>query len=105
MWQFFHSKRFMKLKFRRQHVIALYIVDFYCHELGLAIELDGSQHGTDDGKEYDVERTKFLETLGFRVLRYWNNNVLGRTDVVLEDLWRKCSELIHTSSTKRENFM
>jgi very-short-patch-repair endonuclease len=55
MWQFFHSKRFMKLKFRRQHVIALYIVDFYCHELGLAIELDGRQHGTDDEKEYDAE--------------------------------------------------
>ena len=44
-----------------QHVIKPYIVDFYCHEIGLVIELDGSQHGTDDAIEYDAERTKFLE--------------------------------------------
>ncbi len=61
MWQLLRAKRFMNLKFRRQHVIAPYIVDFYCHDLGLVIELDGSQHGTNDGKEYDAERTKFLE--------------------------------------------
>ena len=47
----------MNLKFRRQHVIQPYIVDFYCHEIGLVIELDGGQHGTDEGKEYDAERT------------------------------------------------
>ena len=69
MWQLLRAKRFMNLKFRRQHVIAPYIVDFYCHELGLVIELDGSQHGTDDAIEYDAVRTKFLETLGFRVVR------------------------------------
>ena len=97
MWQILRAKRFMNLKFRRQHVIKPYIVDFYCHEIGLVIELDGSQHGTDDGKEYDVERTKFLEALGFTVVRYWNNDVLGRTDVVLEDLWLKCTELRQTS--------
>ena len=87
----------MALKFRRQHVIAPYIVDFYCHEIGLVIELDGSQHGTDDGKEYDAERTKFLEALGLKVVRYWNHDVLGRTEVVLEDLWQVCTELKNTS--------
>ena len=50
MWQVLRAKRFMGLKFRRQHVIKPYIVDFYCHEIGLVIELDGSQHGTDEGK-------------------------------------------------------
>lgn len=50
----------MALKFRRQQVIEPYIVDFYCHEIGLVIELDGSQHGTDEGREYDAERTKFF---------------------------------------------
>ena len=59
LWQLLRAKRFMNLKFRRQHVIAQYIVDFYCHELGLVIELDGSHHGTDDAIEYDAERTKF----------------------------------------------
>ena len=97
MWQLLRAKRFMNLKFRRQHVIAQYIVDFYCHELGLVIELDGSQHGTDDAIEYDTERTKFLEVLGLKVVRYWNHDVLGRTDVVLEDLWNVCTELKNTS--------
>ena len=97
MWQLIRAKRFMNLKFRRQHVIAPYIVDFCCHELGLVIELDGSQHGTDDAIKYDAERTRFLEALDLKVIRYWNHDVLGRTDVVLEDLWRRCSELKQTS--------
>lgn len=104
MWQILRAKRFMNLKFRRQHVIKPYIVDFYCHEIGLVVELDGSQHGTDDAIEYDAERTKFLEALGLTVVRYWNHDVVGsrmdmvgRMDVVLEDLWRICSELKQTS--------
>ena len=97
MWQILRAKRFMNLKFRRQHVIAPYIVDFYCHEIGLVIELDGGQHGMNDAIEYDAERTKFLEAFDLTVVRYWNHDVLGWTDVVLEDLWLKCSELISTS--------
>jgi very-short-patch-repair endonuclease len=97
MWQLLRAKRFMNLKFRRQHVIAPYIVDFYCHELGLVIELDGSQHSTKDAIEYDVERTKFLEALDLKVARYWNYDVLSLTEVVLVDLWRRCSELKQTS--------
>ncbi|WP_159516411.1 DUF559 domain-containing protein [Acinetobacter sp. 18QD2AZ41W] len=93
MWQVLRAKRFINLKFRRQHVIAPYIVDFYCHDIGLVIELDGGQHGTDDAKEYDVERTKFLEALGLKLVRYWSHDVLGKTDVVLEDLWQVCTEL------------
>ena len=80
-----------------QHVIEPYIVDFYCHEIGLVIELDGSQHGMDDAIEYDAERTKFLEVLGLTIVRYWNHDVLSRTDVVLEDLWQRCSELKNIS--------
>ena len=93
MWQLLRAKRFMNLKFRRQHVIKPYIVDFYCHEIGLVIELDGSQHGTDDAIEYDAERTKFLDALGLTVVRYWNLDVLGRMDLVLDDLWQRCCEL------------
>ena len=93
LWERLRTKRFMNLKFRRQQVIAPYIVDFYCHELGLVIELDGSQHATDSGKAYDVERTKFLEALGLTVVRYWNSEVLSRMDVVLGDLWNRCSQL------------
>jgi adenine-specific DNA-methyltransferase len=78
-------------------VIQPYIVDFYCHEIGLVIELDGSQHGLEDAIEYDGERTKFLEALGLTVVRYWNHDVLGWTDVVLEDLWQRYFELKNTS--------
>ncbi|GAB03378.1 MULTISPECIES: endonuclease domain-containing protein [Acinetobacter] len=98
MWQLLRAKRFMNLKFRRQHVIAPYIVDFYCHELGLVIELDGSQHSTEDAIEYDAERIKFLEALDLRVARYWNYDVLGNTEVVLGDLWSKCFELKNKTS-------
>jgi len=93
LWQRLRAKRFMALKFRRQQVIEPYIVDFYCHEIGLVIELDGGQHGTNDAVEYDAERTKFLEALGLTGVRYWNHDVLGKTDVVLEDLWQVCTEL------------
>lgn len=99
MWQLLRAKRFMNLKFRRQHVIAPYIVDFYCHELSLVIELDGSQHGTDNGKEYDAERTKFLEALGLSVVRYWNHDVLKNTESVLGDLWNVCLHLKRKSTS------
>ena len=93
IWQLLRAKRFMNLKFRRQHVIKPYIVDFYCHEIGLVIELDGSQHRTDDAIEYDAERTKFLEALGLTVVRYCNHEALGQADVVLGDLWGVCLKL------------
>jgi len=99
MWQVLRAKHFINLKFRRQHVIQPYIVNFYCHEIGLVIELDGSQHGMDDAIEYDAERTKFLEALGLTVMRYWNFDVLGQTDVVLEDLWNVCFELKSKSTS------
>lgn len=97
LWQRPRAKRFMELKLRRQQVIEPYIVDFYCYEIGLVIELDGGQHNTEDGRAYDVERTQFLEALGLTVVRYWNSDVLGRVDVVLEDLWQRCAELKNTS--------
>jgi len=93
MWKILRAKQFMHLKFRRQHVIAPYIVDFYCHEIGLVIELDGSQHSADDAIEYDAERTKFLEALNLKAVRYWNHEVLQNMDVVLEDLWNICLKL------------
>ena len=93
MWQILRAKRLMNLKFRRQHVIAPYILDFYCYEIGLVIELDGGQHGTDEAIAYDTERTKFLEALDLRVVRYWNHEVSNKTDEVLEDLWEICLKL------------
>ena len=78
-------------------MIEPYIVDFYCHEIGLVIELNGGQHNTENGQAYDVERTQFLETLGLTVVQYWNSDVLGRVDVVLEDLWQVWKKKKNTS--------
>ncbi|HAS00242.1 MAG TPA: hypothetical protein DEA89_02820 [Candidatus Moranbacteria bacterium] len=62
-------------KFRRQHSIGRYIVDFYCPEKKVIIELDGYQHKKEICGEYDHERTLFLESLGCRVIRFWNNDI------------------------------
>lgn len=67
-------------KFRRQHSIGKYILDFYCPEKHLIIEIDGSQH---INSEYDKERDKFLEGLGFKVLRFWDNDVNNNLEGVL----------------------
>ena len=63
------------VKFLRQKILGKYIVDFYCAEAKLIVELDGSQHYEEKGMEYDAERTAFLEQYGIRVLRIPNNEV------------------------------
>jgi very-short-patch-repair endonuclease len=69
-------------KFRRQHEIDRYIVDFVCTEALLIVELDGGQHA--DQVEYDERRTQQLKGMGYRVLRFWNNDVLNDIQSVLE---------------------
>ncbi|MBQ6996838.1 MAG: endonuclease domain-containing protein [Oscillospiraceae bacterium] len=63
------------VKFLRQKILGKYIVDFYCAEANLIVELDGSQHYEDDGQQYDMDRTAYLERFGIRVLRVPNNEV------------------------------
>ena len=63
------------LTFKRQQIIGHYIVDFYCSKARLVIELDGSQHGSEQGEVRDTERTAFLEEYDLAVLRFWNNEV------------------------------
>jgi len=87
LWGLLRDRRFADKKFRRQHPVGRYILDFYCHELKLAIELDGGQHNEDAARQYDDERTRFLNEQGIRVIRFWNNQVLQETDSVLQALW------------------
>ena len=68
-------------KFRRQHPIGAFIVDFYCPSEKLIIELDGSQHF--DTQEYDQSRTEFLESQGYRLIRFWNDAVMHDLDAVM----------------------
>lgn len=71
-------------KFRRQHSVGAYILDFYCPSEKLSIELDGDSHFTDDAIEYDRERTAYLNALNIRVLRFLNSDVYDNLDVVCE---------------------
>lgn len=73
------------VSFRRQHAIGIYIPDFCSPKAKLILELDGSQHL--DQKEYDDERTKYFEACGYRVLRFWNNDVMKDTETVLKVIW------------------
>ncbi len=73
----------LDVKFRRQHPIAGYIVDFYCHEAQLAVELDGGGHATLDQSRYDRVRTELLECIGVKLLRFWNTEVFENLDGVL----------------------
>jgi very-short-patch-repair endonuclease len=84
LWQQLRNRRLCNYKFRRQFSIAPYIVDFVCIELKLIIELDGGQHAHQ--AQYDDQRTLFLEQRGFKVLRFWNNEVIDNMEGVLESI-------------------
>jgi very-short-patch-repair endonuclease len=78
------------LKFRRQTPIGPYIVDFVCLERELVVEIDGGQHMATAQRAKDEERTRWLETQGFMVLRFWNDEVLNQMEAVLERILRAC---------------
>ena len=82
LWRCLRDRRFSKYKFRRQHPVGRYIVDFVCLEKMLIIELDGSQHAR--RKDYDSERDAWLTGRGYAVLRIWNNQWVLKREVVLQ---------------------
>ncbi len=86
MWHFLRNRRLGNWKFRRQHPVGQYIVDFICVEAGLVVELDGGQHNDLFAQQSDAERSAFLAERGLRVLRFWNNEVLQQTQAVLEKI-------------------
>ena len=89
LWYRPRNRQLEGCKFRRQHYIDRYVVDFVCTERMLVIELDGGQHL--DQQDYDDTRTRYLQTRGYRVLHFWNNDVLTNIESVLEavvEAWR-----------------
>ena len=88
MWKILRNRGFHDAKFRRQHPKAGFILDFYCHEAKLCVELDGSQHNEDEQVKYDEERKRILkEQHKIKVIRFWNSDVLNKTENVLNILW------------------
>jgi very-short-patch-repair endonuclease len=88
LWFHLRAKRFQGIKWRRQHPLPPYIVDFYCHSLRLVVELDGGQHTV----QQDSVRSAYLESMGLQVLRFWDGHVLMETDAVLEAILNSIRE-------------
>ena len=84
MWHALRPLKHHGLHFRKQVPFGYYVVDFACHGAKLIVELDGSQHGDDANVVFDAERTAFLESRGYRALRFWNREVLTNTDGLVE---------------------
>ena len=80
------KEQFPKYKFRRQHPISIYIVDFYCHKLKLVIEIDGSVHDSEEAKLNDEKRQNDLENLHLIVIRFTNNQVKNEIELVIEKI-------------------
>jgi very-short-patch-repair endonuclease len=82
MWSILRAKRMNGFKFRRQHALGRYIADFICLKARLVIEVDGDTHGTDESPDLDAKRAEEIEQMGYRVIRFWNHEVLTATDDV-----------------------
>ena len=80
LWYYLRRKQLEGFRFRRQHPMGRYVVDFFCAEANLIVEVDGGQHAE---SEHDAVRTEWLQECGCRVIRFWNNDVLTNTEGVL----------------------
>ena len=90
LWNIIRNKHFYGYRFRRQFPIERYIVDFICREKRVIIELDGGQHNQPEDVQYDNERTAFLTSEGYQVVRFWNNDI----DKNLQGVYKKLQEII-----------
>ena len=88
LWNLLRNRQLKNLKFKRQYPIGEYIVDFVCKEKKIIIELDGSQHNFEENIKNDNERTEYLENLGFKVIRFWNNEIEDNIDGVILELYK-----------------
>ncbi|MGH7230517.1 MAG: endonuclease domain-containing protein [Nitrospiraceae bacterium] len=89
LWSKIRGKQFQTLKFRRQHGIGPYIVDFYCPANSIVIEIDGDTHANQDQITKDKQRDKYLQSLGLQVIRYTNDDIIMNLDGVLQDLTQR----------------
>ena len=83
LWNLLKNRQFHNLKFKRQQPIGDYIVDFICKEAKIIIEIDGGQHNEPENIEYDKTRTEYLNTFGYKVIRFWNNEIYENIEGVV----------------------
>ena len=90
LWYFLRAKRFEDLRFRRQKPIGRYIVDFICNSKKIIIELDGGQHAEKENIEKDKIRSEYLKKRGFKVIRFWDNEIFENCEQVLDVIFQHC---------------
>jgi adenine-specific DNA-methyltransferase len=93
LWNTLRNRQLNRFKFRRQVSLGRYIVDFVCFESRLIVEVDGGQHA--DAVPYDETRTRWLGSQGFRVIRFWNNDVLMNLEGVWDRIVEECGHTPH----------
>ena len=92
LWRRLRARQLLGAKFRRQRPLGSFVVDFVAADESLVVEIDGGQHALDEIRARDDERTRAIEARGYRVLRFWNGDVLGNPDGVLEVIGRVLRE-------------
>jgi very-short-patch-repair endonuclease len=101
LWRHLRNRN-LKYKFRRQHPIGFFIIDFYCAEARLLIEIDGGSHLAKEQMEYDKARTEYLEALGYKVIRFTNDdaryNINAVADEIIKTVEKRVEEMNKTSS-------
>jgi very-short-patch-repair endonuclease len=100
LWEVLRNKHILELRFRRQHPIKQFIVDFYCHEIKLVIEVDGDIHLKSQIQEHDKGREFELEKLGLKVIRFTNSQVLSNIALVKSMIEAECVRLINPCPLK-----
>jgi len=93
LWKKLRDRKIFNTKFRKQHPIGIFIVDFYCHEYKLVIEVDGEVHNNEEVNEYDLGRTDMLNNFGIRVIRYTNEEIIYNIDWVITEIHKVITEL------------
>ncbi|MBI3005034.1 MAG: endonuclease domain-containing protein [Ignavibacteriales bacterium] len=89
------------VKFRRQFPIEKHVLDFYCHQVRLDVEVDGAQHYTDEGIREDEKRDAELELIGIKVLRYSNHDILTETEAVIDEIFDEAQKRLATAVKKQ----
>jgi very-short-patch-repair endonuclease len=98
IWRELRGRRFGGFKFRRQHVIGAYVVDFYCAACRLVIEVDGDSHAGEDNEAADRVREADLEQRGLKLLRFWNTDVFDNLEGALEVIYEHCQKRLDRAS-------